>query len=156
MKPTKRGGSVPCTRPTASSAENSLPSRRFAEQLASDADDARLAGLDVVTQVVVVLGAIRLGQQDVHLQPDDFFFVVAEHALARVVEQLDAALMIEQHDRIDRRIEHRLEFAFQTLRAFFLRFGRLEVRSWVRHSSAAKLAAMVTRGRRSRNQCTES
>jgi hypothetical protein len=30
MKPTKRGGSVPCTRPTASSAENSLPSRRLA------------------------------------------------------------------------------------------------------------------------------
>src|SRR5690349_8006248 len=39
------------------------------QQLAPDADDARLSGLDVMTQVIVMLRAIRFGQQDVHLQP---------------------------------------------------------------------------------------
>ena len=50
-------------------------------------------------------------------------FVVAEHALARVVQQLDAPFVIEQHDRVDRRIEHRLEFSFQSLRPLLLRLG---------------------------------
>ena len=95
----------------------------MAEQLAADADDARLAGFDVVAQVVVVLRAVRLGQQDVDLQADDFLLVVAEHALAGVVQQLDAAFVIEQHDRVDRRIEHGLEFAFQALRPLLLRLG---------------------------------
>ena len=93
------------------------------QQLATDADDARLAGLDVVPQVVVVLRAIRLGQQDVDLQPDDFLFVVAEHPLAGMVEQLDAALVIEQHDCIDRGIEHRLELPLQPVCPLFLRLG---------------------------------
>ena len=91
------------------------------DQLAADADDARLAGLDVVAQVVFVLRAVRLGQQDVDLQADDFLLVVAEHALAGVIQQLDAALVIEQHDRVDRRIEYSLEFPFQPMRPLLLR-----------------------------------
>ena len=42
------------------------------QQLAADADDARLAGFDVVTQIVFVLRAIGLGQQDVDLEADHF------------------------------------------------------------------------------------
>jgi hypothetical protein len=37
------------------------------EQLAADADDARLARLDVVAQVIFVLRTIRLGQQHIDL-----------------------------------------------------------------------------------------
>ena len=50
-------------------------------------------------------------------------FVVTEHALAGMVQQLDAPFVIEQHDRINRRIEHRLELALQTLRPLLLRLG---------------------------------
>ena len=99
------------------------PVASLCEELTSDADDAGFARLDVPTQIVVVLGPIRLGKQDVHLEPDDLFLVVAEHALARVVEQLDAALVIEEHDRVHGRVEHSLEFALETLRPFFLGFG---------------------------------
>ena len=91
------------------------------DQLATDADDARLAGLDVVPQVIFVLRAVRLGQQDVHLQPDDFLLVVAEHALAGVIQQLDATLVIEQHDRVHCRIEYRLELPFQPVRPLLLK-----------------------------------
>ena len=91
------------------------------DQLAADADDARLARLDVVAQVVFVLRAVRLGQQDVDLQADDFLLVVAEHPLAGVIQQLDATLVIEQHDRVHRRIEYSLELPFQAMRPLLLK-----------------------------------
>ena len=40
-----------------------------------------------------------------------------------MIEQLDPALVIEEHDRIGSRIEHSLEFAFQTLGSLLLRLG---------------------------------
>ena len=76
-----------------------------------------------MTQIVFVLRAIRLGQQDVDLEADDLLLVVAEHALARMIEQFDPALVIEQHDRVDGGVQHGLELALQPLRAFFLRLG---------------------------------
>ena len=91
------------------------------DQLATDADDARLAGLDVVPQVVFVLRAVRLGQQDVDLEADDFLLVVAEHPLAGVIQQLDAPFVIEQHDGVDRRIEYGLEFPLQAMCPLLLR-----------------------------------
>ena len=72
-------------------------------------------------QVIFVLRAVRLGQQDVDLESDDFLFVVAEHAFAGVVQQLDAAFVIEQHDRVHRRVEDRLKLAFQPVRPLLLK-----------------------------------
>ncbi len=93
------------------------------EELPADADDARLTGLYIAAQVVFVLRAVGLGQQDVDLQADHLLLVVAEHALAGVVEQLDAPLVIEEHDRIDRSIQHGLKLSFQPVSALFLRLG---------------------------------
>ena len=93
------------------------------QQLATDADDARLAGFDVMTEVVVVLRAVRLRQQDVDLEADHLLFVVTEHALAGVIEQFDAAFVIEQDDGVDRGVQDRLEFSLQPMCALFLRLG---------------------------------
>lgn len=93
------------------------------QQLAANADDARLARFDVMPQVVLMLRTVRFGQQDVDLESDHVLFVVAEHAFARMIEQIDAAFVIEQHDRIDSRVEHCLEFALQALGALFLGLG---------------------------------
>src|SRR5690606_5370891 len=91
------------------------------EQLATAADDARLAGVDVAAQVVFVLGTVGLGQQDIDLQADHFLLVVAEHALAGMVQQLDATLVIEQHDSIDGGVQDGLELPFEPMCALFLR-----------------------------------
>ena len=120
MKPTKRGGSVPCTRPDRQLRGELAAVAPLGDQLAADADDARLAGLDVMPQIVLVLRAIRLGQQDVDLQSDDFLLVVAEHALAGMIQQLDPPLVIEQHDRVHRRVEYGLKFPFQAVRPLLL------------------------------------
>jgi hypothetical protein len=93
------------------------------QQFASDTDDTGLARFDVLTQIVIVLRSIGFGQQDVDLQSDHVFFVVPEHALAGMIEQLDPPFVIEKHDRIGSRIEHGLELAFQTLGSLLLRLG---------------------------------
>ena len=121
MKPTKRAGSVPLHAADGELRGELAAVAPLGDQLAADADDARLAGLDVVAQVILVLRAVRLGQQDVHLQADDFLLVVAEHALAGVIQQLDPSLVIEQHDRIHRRVEYRLKLPFQPVRPLLLK-----------------------------------
>src|SRR5690606_33664021 len=72
------------------------PVASLREQLSADTDDARLAELDVMTKVVFVLGSIRLRKQDVDLDADHLLLVVAEHAFAGMVQQLDSPLMVEK------------------------------------------------------------
>jgi hypothetical protein len=74
-------------------------------------------------EVVLVLRAVRLGQQDVDLEPDDFLLVVAEHPLAGMIEQLDPPLVVEQHDRVDCSVKHGLELPLQAVCPLFLRLG---------------------------------
>jgi hypothetical protein len=61
------------------------------DDLAADADDARVAGLQVRAQVGVVLGTVRVGHQHRDVAAEDLGGTVAEQPLGRAAEGLDAA-----------------------------------------------------------------
>ena len=68
---------------------------------AADADDLPLAGAQVMLDIAVVLRAVRLRHQQADVLAEHVGFAIAEHALGRGVEGLDAAGRIDHDDAVD-------------------------------------------------------
>ena len=98
---------APCPRPVRTGTRAVLaPCLHFA----ADADDAGFAGALVPVHVRVVLGAIGRRHQHVRRSGRSPRRPVAEDALGRQAELLDAAAMVDDDDCIDRRVQQGTEF----------------------------------------------
>ncbi len=60
--------------------------------VATDADDAPLASVQMAGEVAIVAAAIRLRHQQADVRSDDFGFGIAEQPLGSTVEDFDAAV----------------------------------------------------------------
>ncbi len=78
-----------------------------AGHLASEPDDAGLSRLQIPLQIAVVLLGVRRRHQHVDVATDDLVGPVAEEALARGVEQLDRAALVDDDDAVDTRGDDR-------------------------------------------------
>jgi hypothetical protein len=74
---------------------------------AADADNLLHAGGVVARQVRVVLLAIRRRHQHGDVLSDDIAFRVAEQPLGRGIERLDAAVRVDDDDRVNGRLDDR-------------------------------------------------
>ncbi|MEO8467841.1 MAG: hypothetical protein ABI640_21170 [Gammaproteobacteria bacterium] len=78
------------------------------DDIASDADDARLSHSEVALDVAPMPRVVGLGHQGFHRLADDVGRHVSEEAFGRRIECPDGTLRIDHNDRIDRGIEKSL------------------------------------------------
>jgi hypothetical protein len=76
------------------------------DHLATDADDARLAAVDVPTHGAVVPARDVLRHQDADASADDLVRLVAEQPLGGAVEGLDPGRLVDRHDGVHGRLDH--------------------------------------------------
>ena len=81
----------------------------LADDLAADADDLGLMGMQVVGEVAVVLPAIGRGHQHLDVLADHFFGAIAEQTLTRGIEHKDAAGGVDQDDPVDGSVYNRVQ-----------------------------------------------
>ena len=74
-----------------------------------DADDLRLAGLEVAGEVAVVLAVVGFGHQQLDVLADDLRGRKAEDALRRRVEGRDRATAVDGDDPVEDVVDHRAQ-----------------------------------------------
>ena len=106
------------------------PSFRRPRHLPPDADDVRLAGADVMADVLVVAAVVGLGHEHVHVLPDHLGGRVAENPLRRRIEGLDDRPLVDRDDPVDDVFEHGADAVFR-LGQFLQPFRRRPARGAV-------------------------
>jgi hypothetical protein len=94
--------------------------------LASPADDVRLAGGGITLQVAVVTRTVRLRHQHVDVLADDVRGGMTEHTLGRTAESDDFSALADHDDRIDRRVEQRFKLCGDHCRVFRASCGHFD------------------------------
>ena len=84
---------------------------------AADPDDPGFAGLLVTVHVRVVVGAVGRGHEHVDVLADHLGCGVTEDPLRGEAELFDPAPMIDDDDRVDRRVQQRPELELGLVRA---------------------------------------
>jgi hypothetical protein len=87
----------------------------LADDHTSDADDPPLAGIEVAVHVAVMLLAIRLRHEELHVLPDDLPGIVAKHAHGGGAEGLDSRLLVDDHHGVRHRLQDGAEMRLPRL-----------------------------------------
>jgi len=83
-----------------------------ASNLATDADDARLAGLEIALQELVMIDGLRVRHEQAHIAPDHLALRVAEDARGGRIEGLHDTILVDGDDAVGGGIEHGAYVAF--------------------------------------------
>jgi len=109
MIPLKWGPAAVCQTATESSMGNSVPET---VELERSSDDRSLAGaVPVARKPFPVAAAVTRRHEDRERLAQKLPFGVAEDGLSASVPRADDAVLVGEHDRVGRRLEHRSETA---------------------------------------------
>nr|WP_231954357.1 hypothetical protein [Pirellulimonas nuda] len=88
------------------------PASPSTDDFSSQPDDPLFAGSQVVLQVRVVLSAEGRGHEHRDVLPDYLVGSVAKHPAGGQIRRVADAAMVDRDDRVDSRVENRLETRF--------------------------------------------
>src|SRR5208282_1253609 len=79
------------------------------DRFASDADDVRVTGAEIIADVSVMLLAMGRGHQDADVFADDFARLVTKNLFRRPIEGLDGAALVNRDNAFDRGCQYRAQ-----------------------------------------------